>query len=169
MRRILISSFALALVAGMFAGCQPPPPPAPTVDLAAAEQAIKDASAKWLQLRQAKDTAGIMSEMVAPDAVTLFGGEVHKGAAEIQASMEKEIAENPDATLTWATTGVTVAASGDLGYELGTWTYDPDGAGEKPAENGEFVTIWKKTDAGWRMVVDSGTVIKPAEEAPATE
>ena len=60
--------------------------------------------------------------------------------------------------IAWSTTGVRVAASGDLAYETGNITIDPDGAeGKKPATQRCFVTVWEKVDGTWRVVADAGT------------
>lgn len=140
---------------------------APAVDVAAEAQAVRDRSAEWLKLAQAKDAAGIANGLYTADAVTLFDGEIRHGAAEIQAGMEAETAAMPDATIEWTTTDVRVAASGDMAYETGSWTFDPDGAGEQPAMSGEFVTVWVKSDGTWRAAADAGTSPKADEAAPA--
>ena len=147
------------------AGCAKPAPEAPAVDLAAEAQAVRDRSAAWLQLAQARDVAGIVNGVYTADAATLFDGNIRKGSAEIQAGMEAEFAAAPDATTSWTTDDVKVAASGDLAYERGTFNFDPDGAGEAPASSGEFVTIWSKMDGTWRAAVDAGTARKAAEAA----
>jgi uncharacterized protein (TIGR02246 family) len=147
------------------AGCAKPAPEAPAVDLAAEAQAVRDRSAAWMQMSQAKDVAGIVDGVFTTDAVTLSDGNVRKGSAEIRAAFEADLAKAPNATINWTTNHVHVAASGDLAYELGSFSFDPDGAGEAAAEEGEFVTVWTKVDGTWRAAVDSGTVRKAAEAA----
>ncbi len=144
-------------------------PAAPAIDVAAEEQAIRARSAEWLAAAQAKDVAATMT-VFAPDAITLFDGQIRRGAAEIQAGQEKELAEAPDLQVTWTTTAVTVAASGDLAWETGEVAVDADGAGTKPATSGAFSTVWRKIDGAWRVVGDAGTMSAPATEAanPAT-
>lgn len=161
-RILVLGAIAAALLA---TGCAQKEAEAPAVDLAAEAQAIRDRSAAWLALAQAKDAAAIASGVYTSDAATLFDGEIRKGAAEIEAGMAAEMAATPDATTSWTTDDVKVAASGDLAYERGSFSFDPDGAGEKPANEGEFVTIWTKVDGTWRAVVDAGTARKPAEAA----
>lgn len=137
---------------------------APVVDVVAEAQAIRDRSAEWLALAEAKDAAAIANDIYAADAATLFDGEIRKGKAEIEAGMTAEMSGAPDSTITWTTDNVTVSASGDLAYERGSFAFDPDGAGAAAARTGEFVTIWSKADGTWRAVVDAGTAQK-AEEA----
>lgn len=143
---------------------------APAVDVAAEAQAVRDRSAEWLKLAQARDAAAIANEVYAADAVTLFDGVIRRGAAEIQAGMEADMAATPDSTVEWTTADVRVAASGDMAYETGSWIFDPDGAGEAAAETGEYVTVWVKVDGTWRAAVDAGTTPKAAEPAePAAD
>jgi len=157
-------TFFVVLAILFLAACAAPPAEEPAVDLAAEEQAIRDAGAAWLAAIEARDSAAIDSLFCA-DINTIFDGEVQESLAEVQASREKEWAENPDATVTWTTAAIEVAASGDLAYERGSWTSDPDGAGEKPEEHGEYLTVWKKIDGQWKVQYDAGTTIKAEEEA----
>ncbi|MDH4260571.1 MAG: nuclear transport factor 2 family protein [Gammaproteobacteria bacterium] len=144
----------VAACAGLAAGCSKPASEAPAaVDLAAEAQAVRDRSAAWLQMAQARDYAGITNDMYAADAATMFDGSISHGTAEILASSEADNANTPNSTIEWSTTTVKVAGSGDLAYELGTFNFDPDGAGDAAAATGEYVTIWSKADGGWRAVV----------------
>jgi uncharacterized protein (TIGR02246 family) len=151
-----------AACAAFAAGCAKPAPEAPAVDLAAEAQAVRDRSAAWLQLVEAKDTAGIVNGIFTPDAATLYDGKILKGSAAIQADLEAENAATPNSSTTWSTTDVKVAASGDLAYERGAFTFDPDGAEAQPATSGEYVTVWSKVDGTWRAAVDAGTMMKAA-------
>ena len=159
-------AFVVVLCVVGLVACAAPatPPEEPAVDLVAEEQAIRDASAAWLQATQARDASTIDGFFTA-DINTIFDGEVLEGLPAVQASREKEWTESPDFTVFWTTTEVGVAASGDLAYERGSWTSDPDGAGEKPEEQGEYLTVWKKIGGQWKVLYDAGTTIKPAEEA----
>jgi len=60
--------------------------------------------------------------------------------------------------LTWEPTSVEIAASGDLGYTLGKWTYTvKDSTGEESSSFGYYISIWKKqTDGNWKWVFNSG-------------
>ncbi|HEU0226036.1 MAG TPA: nuclear transport factor 2 family protein [Steroidobacteraceae bacterium] len=155
----LAAALAAALVA---AGCAAK---APAVDTAAEAEAVRERSAEWLRLAQAKDAAAIAGGIYTSDAVTMFDGQIRKGAAEIQAGMEAETAAMPNSTISWTTSDVRVASSGDMAWETGSWTFDPDGDGAQPAINGEFITVWTKVDGTWRAVADAGT--SPKTEEPA--
>jgi uncharacterized protein (TIGR02246 family) len=156
----------ISVVLAVFAlvACAAPPAEEPAVDVAAEAQAIRDASAAWLEALQARDAATI-DGFFAANVTTIFDGEINEGLAEVQAAREEEWASQPDSTVTWTTTAVEVAASGDLACERGNWTSDPDGAGEAPEEHGEYLTVWKKIDGQWTVLNDAGTTIKAEEEA----
>ncbi|ATL48084.1 hypothetical protein COR50_13425 [Chitinophaga caeni] len=57
------------------------------------------------------------------------------------------------ATLTWKPLFADVAASGELGYTYGTYTYNTTDTSIK----GNYCSIWRKNNRGnWRFVVDIG-------------
>jgi ketosteroid isomerase-like protein len=161
--RILVLA---AIAAGLLAtGCAKKEAEAPAVDLAAEAQAVRDRSAEWMKLAQAKDAAGIASGILATNVVTMYDGVINEGSAAAQATSEANNAARPNSTISWVTDEVHVAASGDLAYELGTSTEDADGDGEAAPATGRYVTVWTKADGTWRAVVDAGTTPKPAEAA----
>jgi ketosteroid isomerase-like protein len=157
-------TFFFVLAVFFLVACAAPPAEEPGVDLVAEAQAVRDASAAWLMAAQARDGA-TMDGLFAANITTIFDGTIHEGIAAVQASREEEWASEPDATVNWTTTDVGVAASGDLAYERGHWTSDPDGAGEAPEEHGEYLTVWKKIDGQWKALYDAGTVVKAEEGA----
>lgn len=158
-----VNWFAAALATALVAsGCAAK---APAVDTAAEAQAVRDRSAEWLKLAQAKDAAAIATGVYTADAVTMFDGQIRKGAAEIQAGMEAETAAMPNSTISWTTSDVRVSSSGDMAWETGSWNFDPDGDGEQPSMSGEFITVWTKVDGVWRAAADAGTSPKAGEPA----
>lgn len=148
----------LALV--VFACCEEPPPAEPEIDLAAETQAIRDLSAKWLEAVRSKDGATIDS-LFTPVATTIFDGEVHKGIEEIRAARELEWAEEPQGEIDWKTTGVVVAAAGDLAIERGSWTVE-ESDGE--VERGEYLTVWINAEGEWKVLFDAGTELDDDED-----
>ena len=155
---------ALAIAAALFAtGCEKKEGPkvdpvveAPAVDLAAEEQAIRNRSGEWMNYSNSKDAASIASGVFAPDAILIADEKVHRGSAAIQAALEAEMKSSPDGLVSWTSDEIRVARSGDLAVETGSFTFDPDGAGKKPAIQGSFVTAWAKIDGQWRAITDAG-------------
>jgi uncharacterized protein (TIGR02246 family) len=166
------SIFTMLAAGLLLAGCakkeEAPPPPAepaaPAVDIAAEEQAIRNRSAEWMNFANAKDIASVV-KVFSPDVITAYDGTVQRGLAEVQAGAERGLKENPNSVIAWSSTGVRVAASGDLAVETGNITIDPDGEGKKPATTGVFVTAWEKVDGAWRVMADAGTENEKKAEA----
>ncbi len=93
----------------------------------------------------------------AADAAMLPANEnVVKGLDGIR----KQFAEFPaGATLAWKPFHADVAASGDLGYTLGTFELRGKGAdGQPTVRYGKYCSVWKRqADGTWKWVVDVGT------------
>ena len=70
--------------------------------------------------------------------------------------MDAQMKKMPNALVSWTSDKVQVAESGDLAFETGSFTVDPDGEGKKPAIQGSFATTWAKVDGQWRAVSDAG-------------
>jgi uncharacterized protein (TIGR02246 family) len=162
MRTIIAAAAAGILISG----CAAKETEEAVVDIAAAQQAIKDRSAAWMQAVQAKDAATVAGSFYSKEAIVAYDGSVSRGRAAIQASLETDFASSPETTVSWTSSAVSVAASGELAYETGTITRDPDGAGPQPAVNGAFVTVWRKIEGEWYAVADAGTEAVQAAAAP---
>lgn len=161
-RRLVISLCALAL--GV-AACTPTGG-GTAVDTEADAQAIRDLSSAWLEHANGRD-ADAIAAYFAPEGIVLEEGEPPiVGAEAIRADIEEDWAENPDFAVDWRTISVRVAESGDLAWERGQWTFDPDGAGARPDVSGEYITVWEKVDGEWKVAADIGV---PTEPMPAAE
>jgi ketosteroid isomerase-like protein len=166
--RALYSTLAVLIAAGLTACAPPAEPPAPAetapvVDLAAEEQTIRDSSMQWLAAEQGRDLLTVMSFMDA-NVTTIFDGKLIRGRAALEASNRARWNASPEGSVEWATGSVVVSASGDLAYELGSFTFDPGGLANPDAETGEFVCIWRKIDGEWKVVVDAGSTIKDSAD-----
>ena len=74
--------------------------------------------------------------------------------------IRKQFADlSPGTTLAWKPFKAEAAASGDLGYTLGTYELRSTGADGKPVVRyGKYCSVWKKQkDGSWKWVVDVGT------------
>ncbi len=150
---------ALAGLAMLVACAQPPAPPA--VDLAAEEQAIRDASMAWMAAVEARDFAAAAA-FFAPDGTTFpENQDPVMGPAAIQANAEAQWAETPNASVSWSTDMVVLATSGDLAYEVGTWTF----ANEGMEDTGKYLTVWRKVEGAWKAAADMSVSTVPESEA----
>jgi uncharacterized protein (TIGR02246 family) len=119
-----------------------------SADEQAEVQAIRDASAQWTEGGRAGNAAQ-MASIYAEDAVTYEAGrDPLRGrtairddyAAAVQAGIQEIDAQIID---------VEVAASGDLAYEMGSFTMAVGGA---PAERGHYLAVYRKIDGRWQIV-----------------
>lgn len=103
-------------------------------------------------------TAGFM-EFAAPDGILFRPDPVI--ARDFLAAQEP----STDTALRWGPARVGVAATGDLAWDTGPWTYGDDAA------HGWFFTIWvRQPDGRWRWALDHGAGPAPAHVAvPAPE
>lgn len=162
--RSLLASLAALALAGCTAGEM-----APAVDLEAEAEAIEARSATWMRAVQARDAAAVAA-LFAPDGEILQQGQAPiMGPAAVEGAVEEEWTAYPDFTVSWTTNRVEVADSGDLAYERGSWTADPDGPGDEPEEHGEYVTIWRKMDGEWVVAFDAGVSTDPEGEDEGDE
>jgi len=132
----------------------------PVVDVAAEEQAIRDASMAWLAAVQARDHAAAAANF-APDGVTFpENQDPLVGPAAIQAASEAQWAETPNASVSWSVDRVIMSASGDVAVELGTFTFSNEGE----EDTGKYVTAWTKIDGAWKVAADIGVSTMLQEE-----
>ncbi len=102
--------------------------------------------------------AGISAAFLAfaaDDAVLLRNNKVVEGKDAIRARFENS-PPNANAKLDWAPDFVDVAASGDLAYTYGPYTFSvTDSLGNVSENIGIFHTIWKRQpDGNWKFVWD---------------
>jgi|SoiMetStandDraft_2_1073263.scaffolds.fasta_scaffold59259_2 ketosteroid isomerase-like protein len=92
-----------------------------------------------------------------PDAVMLPANENPVTGAD---GIRKQFAGlSPGTTLTWKPNKAEAAASGDLGYTLGSYELrSKDKDGNPITRYGKYCSVWKKQpDGSWKWVVDVGT------------
>jgi uncharacterized protein (TIGR02246 family) len=152
----------LLLVAALFAmnfvvacSTQPQKPVQPPDTRAADEAAIRANVVAWSQASQAKDVNKALS-FYADDAIQMPDrGALVKGKENIRKGWEQMLAL-PGPGLTFATTGVEVARSGDIAYEYGTYDFaTKDKKGRVYNEKGKYLVCWKKqADGSWKVAVD---------------
>jgi len=151
--RAVLAGFALAALAACAKQA--------TVDVAAEEQAIRDASVAWMKASQAHDWAAASANL-APDGMSFPDHEEPLvGPAAVQAHAEAHAAEMANMALSWTTEKVVVAASGDLAYEVGSWTVTNAGKEDK----GKYVTVWQKVNGTWKAGADVGVSTMPLPDS----
>ncbi len=125
--------------------------PAPDID------GLRAASAKWEEAFDSGDAAATAA-IYSADA-RVFPPEMPpvEGRAAIQGLWQGLL----DAAVSAEIKPEDLDASGDLGYRVGAYVLTaPDGA---VVDEGHFMEVWEKTDAGWMMIRDIWNSDLPAE------
>ena len=100
---------------------------------------------------------------LADDGVELPNGE---SAVKGKEAIRKYLGDwAPGMSLTWTPGGSGMAASGDLGYTYGEYTFkSKDKDGHPVVRYGKYLTVWKKQkDGSWKAAVDMGNNAPPHE------
>lgn len=125
---------------------------------AAAIKAIEQADRDFCAATKAKGLDGWMSYF-ADDATAFPSGEplIH-GKQALREYYGAAIFATPGLTIDWRPVKADAAASGDLGYTIGTAEFRfPDKDGKLVTRPGKYLTVWKKQPGGqWKVVADLG-------------
>jgi ketosteroid isomerase-like protein len=119
------------------------------------EAAIRANSIAWSAAAKVKDKEKVLS-FYSNDAVVFDdGGPVQTTAAERLAAWDNN-PPDPNSTLSWKTTKVEVAKSGDMAYEYGAYQYVTTAKdGSVTTLPGKYVLVWKKQANGtWKVAID---------------
>ena len=164
-----LGMLVLVLVTVAACGPAPPPPqaapPAPAVDVAAEEKAVRAVSASWLKFEGERNAAGIAGLFADDGRLIWVGQDPVVGPAAIQAFMTKEWDANPKRTSTWTIERVIVATGGDIALEYGNYTNTATGKDGKGTDRGSYVTVHQKIGETWKVKSDASASSMPV--APA--
>lgn len=130
-------------------------PAAPPDTRKADEAAIRAASSDWSKASQAKDLDKATSYYTDDAIFFVNNGARVKGKDAIKMAW-KPMLDAPGPGLTFETTYVEVARSGDLAYEYGTYDLKTEPKkGKVTDEKGKYVVVWKKqADGSWKAAID---------------
>ena len=129
-----------------------PETPARRVDVATVVAELKAAEQAFSDLAQTKGLGPAFEANGAPDAANVGGpadAEFRFGPAAIGQAVAA--GAPPGLKIRWAADHVVAAPSGDLGVNLGMIVIS-EGTG--PEQRVPFLTVWRRTAAGWRYVAE---------------
>jgi ketosteroid isomerase-like protein len=132
---------------------------AQTVDVEKEKTALMAADAEWAKTTGDADK---FTSYFAPDGTMAMTGAPGMKPDAIKTSFTA-MTKAPGFSLTWTAKRADVAASGDLGYTVGTYTMKiPNANGVLVTDNGKYQTTWKKINGAWKVVEDTATSDIPA-------
>jgi uncharacterized protein (TIGR02246 family) len=124
-------------------------------DTKAIEQALRDLDAQWSAAAESKDLEKTIS-FYSDDAIVLPTNALAATTKEAIRNTWKGLLASPGLAISWKTTKVEVAESGEIAYTTGTYELTMnDASGKLVPDHGKYVEVWKKqTDGKWRVVAD---------------
>jgi len=136
----------------------------PTEDRNAAIQSIKETEASWGKEMAAKDVEKWAAFYTDDGSVLLPNAPTITGKDNIRAALKPLVAD-PNFALTFSSTKVEVARSGDFGYSHGTYSMTLTDAHTKQpvTDRGKYLTVFRKeADGKWKAVEDMISSDMPA-------
>jgi uncharacterized protein (TIGR02246 family) len=124
-------------------------------DTKAIEQALRDLDAQWSAAAGDKDLEKTIS-FYSADAIVLPTNAPTATTKEAIRNAWKDLLASPGLMISWKTTKVEVARSGDIAYTTGTYELTMnDASGKLVPDHGKYVEVWKKqADGKWKVVAD---------------
>ena len=144
------------LVAILFSfGCAPPASEStaetPVIDLESERDALMAVDKAWSE--SIDDTDAFLSFIADGAHFMPFGAPLAQGDA-IRTTWDG-LLSMPGFGLEWQATAAEVAASGDIGYTIGTFELTAEQDGTAMLTVGKYVTVWhKQANGSWKVQVD---------------
>ena len=147
---------SLAVMVALLTACSPGPAPEPqaTTEPVATHATLIELEAGFSAASRARGAKAAFLEHLGAEAIVLQPGPVWGRAAWT-------VNEDLQGTLDWLPDRAQMSAAGDLGFASGPWLFTPKDPKGGPAE-GRYVTVWRRTGDGWRVLFDGGFGRAPA-------
>jgi ketosteroid isomerase-like protein len=127
------------------------------------EKAVRDADAEWSKVAGAKNldkTVGFYAD----DAIVLPPNQAMVTTKEAIRDLWKGFIDSFQ-TISWNTTRVEVAKSGDMAVTTGTYELTmKDGT----KDHGKYCEVWEKKGGAWKVATDMFSSDLPATSAPSS-
>jgi uncharacterized protein (TIGR02246 family) len=118
------------------------------------EIAIRKIDAAWSRAANAKDLDEVVRLYAVDGSILPFNAPIATGTAAIR-QVWSSLVSKPGYSLTLSPMKITVAASRDIAWELGTFELKLNDAQGKPtAIPGKYVVAWTKIDGAWKVSAD---------------
>ena len=154
MRAAAALTGVLLYLAGAVAGCAAgPDPETARAELLAADRAFAQATAE-------NGIEGWLAWFADDGAMTLAGVEL-RGHAAIREAMTPLLSD-PASRLVWDPVSAEASPDATLGYTTGRYRVVRV-PGDSVLSRGTYVTVWRRTPDGWKVVMDIGNMASSNE------
>ncbi|MBA2564624.1 MAG: nuclear transport factor 2 family protein [Gemmatimonadetes bacterium] len=137
------------------------------IDPRQAEQAIAEQNRIWLEGMESKNALAI-ANLFAEDGLGIYDGERFEGRDAILRDQEESFTR-PNATGTFKSDRIVISESGDMAYDLGTYSGGYDGPDGRVENSGQYLTVWRKIGDEWKVAVDATSGEAPEAETSEDE
>jgi ketosteroid isomerase-like protein len=128
------------------------------------EASLLEADRAFARATAERGIDGWMSFFTA-DAVRLdLRGKLVRGLAEIR-EHDLPVHEDPNLELQWEPTGAGLFEGGDHGFTRGRYELvQREGGARSLLSRGTYLTIWRREEGGWKVILDTGIPDPPSAE-----
>jgi ketosteroid isomerase-like protein len=118
-------------------------------------KALRDLDAQWSAAAGAKDLDKTVS-YYSDDAIVLPPNAPSATTKEVIRNVWQDLLASPGLVISWKTTKIEVAQSGDLACLSGTYELTMnDASGKSANDHGKYVEVWEKqSDGKWKCGTD---------------
>jgi len=143
------------LLVALMGGCTSPPPATPAVDQAAIGAAIDAITPAFTAALAARDT-NALANMYADDAHLLAPNAPRADGRDAIRQAWVGFMSIPGMELAPMANTKIISEAGDMVVELGSYVFKfQDPSGKPQTDNGKYVTVYKKVNGEWKIVVDT--------------
>ena len=143
------------VLAALMTGCTQAPPATPPVDQAAIGAAIDAITPAFFAAIAARDST-TLGNMYADDAHLLAPNMARVDGKDAIRHAWVDFMATPGMELVGTSNTKMISEAGDMVVELGTYVFKfQDKSGKAQADNGKYVTVYKKVNGEWKIVVDT--------------
>jgi len=144
----------MALIVSIAVGCGAANAGTPTTSPSADESTIRKIDQAWAQAAETGNLAGVVAPYASDGSLLPFKAPIATGTKAIR-EVWSQLMAMPGYSLKFSPTRITVAKSGDMAWEVGTFELrlnDPQG---KPVTMpGKYVVTWEKVSGAWKVAAD---------------
>ncbi len=168
-RGATIGSLLLTIVVGSLACGMPEQPGYGRAGAAAVETQLMEADRAFARATAERGLDGWIGAM-APDVARIdLQGAIARGPEAVRVH-DAPLFTDPATRLTWDPTDAGVFVDGRHGFTRGkykvTWAGGDAGGDPRTVGSGEYVTIWRRNDGVWKVILDTGAPDPPVAGAP---